>query len=108
MPKQKLSVSARSVLAILEVPMRIVVVSPSVQRFDATTHYWQAEFAACVAYLRTRFPHSEVHAEPAGLIGAPIDRTCGLLIDCGARGSAIRNKPEWSLIDRNPLWSEGE
>jgi len=52
--------------------MRIVVVSPSVQRFDSTTHYWQAEFAACVAYLRTRFPHAEVSAEPAGLIGAPM------------------------------------
>jgi hypothetical protein len=52
--------------------MRIVVVSPSVQRFDATTHYWQAEFAACVAYLRTRFRHAEVSAEPAGLIGAPL------------------------------------
>jgi anaerobic magnesium-protoporphyrin IX monomethyl ester cyclase len=52
--------------------MRIVVVSPSVQRFDATTHYWQAEFAACVAYLRTRFPHAEVRAEPAGLISAPL------------------------------------
>jgi hypothetical protein len=52
--------------------MRIVVVSPSVQRFDATTHYWQAEFAACVAYLRTRFPHAQVDAEPAGLIGAPL------------------------------------
>ncbi|HEY7424808.1 MAG TPA: hypothetical protein VH682_11310 [Gemmataceae bacterium] len=52
--------------------MRIVVVSPSVQRFDATTHYWQAEFAACVAYLRSRFPHTEVNAEPAGLIGAPL------------------------------------
>ena len=52
--------------------MRIVVVSPSVQRFDATTHYWQAEFAACVAYLRTRFPRARVDAEPAGLIGAPL------------------------------------
>lgn len=56
--------------------MRIVVVSPSVQRFDATTHYWQAEFAACMAYLRTRFLHAEVHAEvtaePAGLVGAPL------------------------------------
>jgi radical SAM superfamily enzyme YgiQ (UPF0313 family) len=52
--------------------MRIVVVSPSVERFDATTHYWQAEFAACVGYLRTRFPHAEVSAEPAGLIGAPL------------------------------------
>ncbi|MBL8793292.1 MAG: hypothetical protein JNM56_05260 [Planctomycetia bacterium] len=51
--------------------MRIVVVSPSVQRFDVTTHYWQAEFAACVAYLRARFPDAEVIAEPAGLIGAP-------------------------------------
>lgn len=52
--------------------MRIVVVSPSVQRFNATTHYWQAEFAACVAYLRTRFPQAQVSAEPAGLIGAPL------------------------------------
>lgn len=52
--------------------MRIVLVSPSVQRFDATTHYWQAEFAACVAYVRTRFPHAEVNAEPSGLIGAPL------------------------------------
>jgi hypothetical protein len=52
--------------------MRIVVVSPAVQRFDATTHYWQAEFAACVAYLRTRLPHAEVSAEPAGLIGSPL------------------------------------
>src|SRR6266404_5865373 len=52
--------------------MRIIVVSPSVQRFDATTHYWQAEFAACVAYLRTRFPYAQVSAEPAGLIGAPL------------------------------------
>jgi hypothetical protein len=51
--------------------MQIVVVSPSVQRFDATIHYWQAEFAACVKYLRTRFPFAEVIAEPAGLIGAP-------------------------------------
>ena len=52
--------------------MRIVVVSPSVQRFDATVHYWQAEFAAYVGYLRTRFPHAQVSAEPAGLIGAPL------------------------------------
>ena len=52
--------------------MQIVVVSPSVQRFDATTHYWQAEFAACVAYLRARFPDAEVIAEPAGSIGAPL------------------------------------
>ena len=51
--------------------MRIVIISPSVQRFDATTHYWQAEFAACVAYLRARFPLAEIVAEPAGLVGAP-------------------------------------
>lgn len=51
--------------------MRIVVISPSVTRFDATTHYWQAEFSACVAYLRARFPAAEIVAEAAGLIGAP-------------------------------------
>ena len=34
--------------------MLIVVVSPSFPRFDATTHYWQAEFASVVAYLRVR------------------------------------------------------
>jgi hypothetical protein len=51
--------------------MQIVVLSPSVQRFDATAHYWQAEFVACVAYLRTRFPHAQVSAEPAGLIDGP-------------------------------------
>ena len=26
----------------------------------------------CVAYLRTRFPHAQVNAEPAGLVGAPL------------------------------------
>jgi radical SAM superfamily enzyme YgiQ (UPF0313 family) len=51
--------------------MQIVLVSPSVQRFDCTTHYWQAEFAACVSYLRARFPKARVSAEPAGLVGAP-------------------------------------
>jgi len=51
--------------------VQIVVVSPSVQRFDATTHYWQAEFAACVSYLRARFPRDQIQSEPAGLIGAP-------------------------------------
>jgi hypothetical protein len=38
--------------------MRILVVSPSAARFDAITHYWQAEFAAVAAYLRRRFPFS--------------------------------------------------
>ena len=52
--------------------MRIVLVSPSTERFDATTHYWQTEFAACTSFLRTRFQHDEVIAEPAGLIGAPL------------------------------------
>lgn len=51
--------------------MLIVVVSPSFPRFDATTHYWQAEFASVVAYLRGRFPHAQVVAVPAGLICAP-------------------------------------
>lgn len=51
--------------------MRILVVSPSAARFDATTHYWQAEFAAVTAYLRRRFPHAEVVAVPAGLVCAP-------------------------------------
>src|SRR5438046_505401 len=52
--------------------MTIVLVSPPVSRFDATTHYWQAEFAACVAYLRFRFHHTQIIAEPAGLISAPL------------------------------------
>jgi radical SAM superfamily enzyme YgiQ (UPF0313 family) len=56
----------------MQAVLRIVVVSPSVQRFDATTHYWQAEFAAVVAYLRARFPNAQVVAEPAGLVGAPL------------------------------------
>jgi anaerobic magnesium-protoporphyrin IX monomethyl ester cyclase len=51
--------------------MLIVVVSPSFPRFDATTHYWQAEFASVVAFLRGRFPHARVVAVPAGLICAP-------------------------------------
>jgi radical SAM superfamily enzyme YgiQ (UPF0313 family) len=51
--------------------MRIVVVSPSAPRFDATVHYWLAEFAAIVAYLRRRFPAAETVAVPAGLICAP-------------------------------------
>jgi len=51
--------------------MRILLVSPSVARFDATVHYWQAEFAACVAYLRRRFPGHDIVAEPAGLTCAP-------------------------------------
>lgn len=51
--------------------MRIVFVSPSAPRFDATVHYWQAEFAACVSYVRRRFPSADVVAEPAGLICAP-------------------------------------
>src|SRR5947209_3263203 len=51
--------------------MLIVVVSPSFPRFDATTHYWQAEFASVVAFLRGRFPHTRVVAVPAGLICAP-------------------------------------
>lgn len=51
--------------------MFIVVVSPSAPRFDATTHYWQAEFAACISYLRQRFRGAEVVGEPAGLICAP-------------------------------------
>lgn len=49
----------------------VLVVSPSTLRFDATTHYWQAEFAAVVGYLRTRLPQAEINAEPAGLVGAP-------------------------------------
>ncbi len=61
--------------------MLFVVVSPSVQRFDATTHYWQAEFAACVAYLRGRFPRAQVVAEPAGLTGAPQRTVVGHLLD---------------------------
>ncbi len=51
--------------------MLIAVVSPSFPRFDATTHYWQAEFASVVAYLRGQFPDSNVVAVPAGLICAP-------------------------------------
>jgi hypothetical protein len=51
--------------------MLIVVVSPSFPRFDATTHYWQAEFASVVAFLRGRFPSASVVAVPAGLICAP-------------------------------------
>ena len=51
--------------------MLIVVVSPSFPRFDATTHYWQAEFASVVSYLRVRFPCAQVVALPAGLICAP-------------------------------------
>jgi len=51
--------------------MLILVVSPSFPRFDATTHYWQAEFASVVAYLRGRFPDDQVAAIPAGLICAP-------------------------------------
>ena len=51
--------------------MLIVVVSPSFPRFDATTHYWQAEFASVVAFLRGRFPYDRVVAVPAGLICAP-------------------------------------
>jgi radical SAM superfamily enzyme YgiQ (UPF0313 family) len=51
--------------------MRILVVSPSAARFDATTHYWQAEFAATAAYLRRRFTCDELIAIPAGLVCAP-------------------------------------
>ena len=51
--------------------MKIAVVSPAAPRFDATLHYWMAEFAAVVAYLHLRFPHAEVLAEPAGLINKP-------------------------------------
>ena len=50
---------------------KILLVSPATVRFDATTHYWQAEFAAVVAYLRNRFPAAHIVAEPAGLVGAP-------------------------------------
>ena len=51
--------------------MLITVVSPSFPRFDATTHYWQAEFASGVAFLRGQFPDAKVVAVPAGLICAP-------------------------------------
>ena len=51
--------------------MLIAVVSPSFPRFDATTHYWQAEFASVVAFLRGQFPDARVVAVPAGLICAP-------------------------------------
>lgn len=60
---------------------KILVVSPATLRFDATTHYWQAEFAAVVAYLRTRFPHSEIVAEAAGLVGAPSRAVIRHLLD---------------------------
>ena len=36
--------------------MLIVVISPSFPRFDATTHYWQAEFASVVGFLRRAIP----------------------------------------------------
>ncbi len=55
---------------VMQAESSIVIVSPSVQRFDATTHYWQAEFAAVVAFLRARFPNARVVGEPAGLVGA--------------------------------------
>lgn len=51
--------------------MKIAVVSPSAPRFDATTHYWQAEFASVVGFLRGRFPDADVTSIASGLIGAP-------------------------------------
>jgi hypothetical protein len=51
--------------------MRILVVSPSALRFDATVHDWHAEFAAVVGYLRRRFPSAYIVAIPAGLVCAP-------------------------------------
>ena len=35
--------------------MLIAVVSPSFPRFDATTHYWQAEFASVAAFFADSF-----------------------------------------------------
>lgn len=50
---------------------KILVVSPANQRYDATLHYYHAEFSAVVAYLREQFPSDSIDALPASLTQAP-------------------------------------
>ncbi len=52
-------------------PTKILVVSPASCRYDATLHYYQAEFSAVVSHLRVQFPTSSIEALPCGLSGAP-------------------------------------
>ena len=45
----------------------------------------------------------------ARLVGAPLEMTRGLLIECEARGSVKKSDPPretWSLVKRNPLFGE--
>ena len=39
----------------------------------------------------------------AQMVGAPLEHTRGLLIECKARGSLKLDKETWSLISRHPL-----
>ena len=69
----------------------------------------KARKAILVKYLRGAKGDGWVSIETlAGLVGAPIEVTCGLLIESDARGSAKPEKRMWSLIERNPLWGKGE
>ncbi len=49
----------------------ILFVSPASWRYDATLHYYQAEFSAVVSHLRNQFPSHDIEAIPSGLTGAP-------------------------------------
>ena len=50
---------------------KILVVSPASRRYDATLHYYQAEFSAVVSHLRAQFPSHAIEAMPMGLTQAP-------------------------------------
>lgn len=63
------------------VTSRIAVFSPSAPRFDATTHYWHAEFASMIAYLRTAFPNAATEFDVSGLTCAPLRLSVERMLD---------------------------
>lgn len=54
----------------LEVPVKIVWVSPFGVVYDATPHYYQAMFSAAAQYIRDQLPGTEVAIEATGFHGA--------------------------------------
>ena len=50
---------------------RVAVISPSTDRYDATLHYYQADFSGTVRHLRETSPGVQVEALAAGICAAP-------------------------------------